>query len=136
MQLGHNSDIKKNTINIFNVNNTIDNNLWNLTKLEISKIYNNNSNNIKVYLNKNNEITGTQNTANDIDIKFYDYSIDTNSVENVNFHNFVFENNILFYNIHFLNEYQNAKYETDFFYNVIETIKKNKNITLINNLLT
>ena len=59
-------------------------------------MYNNNSNNLKVTINKKNEITGTQNNNNDILIKFYDYVIETDNVESVNFNNYVNNNNIFF----------------------------------------
>lgn len=136
MHIPYTSDNNKNIVSIFNVNSTIKYNEWNLVKLEICKMYNNNSNNLKVTINKNNEITGTQNKTNDILIKFYDYVIETDSVESVNFNNYINNNNIIFYNINFLPDYKNVKYEVDFFNNIIDTIKKTKKISLVNNLLT
>ena len=125
-----------NKINIFNINDTIDYNIWNLAKLEICKLYNNNSNNIKVTLNKNDEITSTQNLNNDVKIVFYDYYIKSDNVESVNFINYILKNNVLFYNFEFLNDFNNSQNELDFFNNVIKTIKKTKNITLIDDILT
>ena len=50
---GHNMEI-----NILNVNSTIPHSEWNLIKLEISKLYNNNNNNkVTATINKNGEIT-------------------------------------------------------------------------------
>ena len=125
-----------NKINIFNINDTIDYNIWNLAKLEICKLYNNNSNNIKVTLNKNDEITSTQNLNNDVKIVFYDYYIKSDNVESVNFINYILKNNVLFYNFEFLNDFNNSQNELDFFNNVIKTINKNKKIILIDDLLT
>lgn len=136
MRIPYKSDSQKNIVSIFNVNSSIEYKEWNLFKLEICKMYNNNLNNLKVSINKNNEITGTQNVNNDILIKFYDYNIETDSVESVNFNNYVINNNILFYNIDFLPEYKRAKNEIVFFNNIIDTIKKTKNISLVNNLFT
>ena len=72
-------------VNIFNVNSIISYNDWNLVKLDISKLYNNNNNKLKVTVNKNNEITSTSNKENNILINFHDYFISTNDVENVYF---------------------------------------------------
>ena len=124
-----------NNINLFNINNSIEHNIWNLIKIQISKMYNF-SDNIKVTINKNKEITSTTNLNGDICINFYDYNITTNTVENVNFVNFIKKEQIIFYNFDFLKNLLDDNNEIIFFNNIIKTIKKTYNITFENNLIT
>ncbi len=123
---GHNMEI-----NILNVNSTIPHSDWNLIKLEISKLYNNNNNKVTATINKNGEITSTTNVNSTVVVNFKDYFISTNDVENVYFINYVKENKCLFYNYQYIIENDEIKENINFFNNVKDTIKKTKGIDIL-----
>lgn len=123
---GHNMEI-----NILNVNSTIPHSDWNLIKLEISKLYNNNNNKVTATINKNGEITSTTNLNNTVVVNFKDYFISTNDVENVYFINYLKENKCLFYNHQYIIENDEVKENVNFFNNVKDIIKKTKGIDIL-----
>ena len=117
-------------INIFNINSIISYSDWNLVKLDISKLYNNNNDKLKVRVNKNTEITSTSNKENNVVINFHDYYITTNDVENVYFIDYVKQNKCLFYNFEYIHDNDDVKKNISFFNKVKEIIKKTRDIDI------
>lgn len=117
-------------INIFNINSIISYSDWNLVKLDISKLYNNNNDKLKVTVNKNTEITSTSNKENNVAINFHDYYISTNDVENVYFINYVKKNKCLFYSYEYIHDNDDVKNNISFFDKVKEIIKKTRDIDI------